>query len=96
MSKPKEFEEKLKGEQGKLIQTRFELMEQTNEGLNKIREMVGQSIIKDNPENFNLSKYQLKKSMIDPKRLKEALVKSVDEKYLKPALKAHGLTSGHK
>ena len=66
MSKPKEFDEKLKGEQGKLIQTRFELMEQTNEGLNKIRELVGQSIIKDNPESFNINKYQLKKSMIDP------------------------------
>ena len=41
ISKPKDFEEKLKGEQGKLIQTRFELMEAVSEGLNTVRAKVG-------------------------------------------------------
>ena len=71
-------------------------MENVIKGLNAVRVKIGQSIISESPKDLNLNKYQFQKSVIDPDKLKLALIKSVDEKYLKPVLKAHGLTSGRK
>ena len=89
-----DYDEKLNKKQISLITVRTELMEQIVAKLQIVYKKIGTALIKGNATDLNLSKYKLQKSMIEPGRLKEALIEAVDEKYLKPALKAYGLPHG--
>ena len=86
-----DFEEKLTKKQVALISVRSQLMDLIHDKLQVVRNKVGQTLIKGNAEELNLKQYKLQKSMIEPAKLKEALIKAIDEKYLQPALKAYGL-----
>ena len=70
------------------------LMNQITSKLQVVRGKVGQPLIKGEAEGLNLAKYKLQKSLIEPAKLKEALIKAVDEKYLKPALRAYNIPHG--
>ena len=88
-----DYEETLNKKQISLINVRTQLMDQIHGKLDEVRKKVGQAIMKGAAAELNLNKYKLQKSMIEPHKLKDALIKAIDEKYLQPALKAYGIPS---
>ena len=89
-----DYEEKLNKKQVSLISVRTQLVNQITSKLQAVRGKVGQPLIKGEAGGLNLAKYKLQKSLIEPAKLKEALIKAVDEKYLRPALRAYNIPHG--
>ena len=89
-----DYEETLNKKQTSLISVRTQLMDRIASKLQAVRAKVGQPLIKEETEGLHLAKYKLQKSLIDPAKLKEALIKAVDEKYLRPALRAYNIPHG--